>query len=228
MARNITARFQLKALSPDPRLYEYVLANSLREHPSLRELRAESDGLLEGDIRTPPEQAQFLSWLVELTGARRVLEIGCFTGYSALAMALSLPPGGRLVTLDANEAWASIGQRFWRDAGVEGQIELRLGRAADLLAGLLAGGAEESFDFAYIDADKKRYDIYYESALKLVRRGGVIAIDNVLWGGAVADPDNRTHQAEALRALNAKLLSDRRISLSLLPIGDGLSLCLKR
>jgi predicted O-methyltransferase YrrM len=226
--QNITARFQLKAFSPDPRIYEYVLANSMREHPSLRALRAKSDGLQEGDIRTPPEQAQFLAWVVELTGARRVLEIGCFTGYSALAMALSLPPGGHLVTLDANEAWASIGQRFWRDAGVDGQIELRLGRAADSLAGLLANGDGDTFDLVYIDADKKRYDIYYESALKLVRRGGVIAIDNVLWGGAVADPENRTHQAEALRALNAKLLCDQRISLSLLPIGDGLSLCLKR
>jgi O-methyltransferase len=179
-------------------------------------------------MRSPPEQAQFLAWLVELIGARRVLEIGCFTGYSALAMALALPAGGRVVTLDANQSWARIGERYWREAGVEEKVELRLGRATDSLDGLLAEGAGESFDLAYVDADKKRYDEYYERALKLVRRGGVVALDNVLWGGAVADPDDRTHQTEALRMLNAKLLSDNRIALSMLPIGDGLSLCRKR
>jgi O-methyltransferase len=179
-------------------------------------------------MRSPPEQAQFLAWLVELTGACRVLEIGCFTGYSTLAMALALAAGGRLVTIDANEDWARIGRRYWREAGVEGRIELRLGRAAQCLDRLLEEGGGESFDLAYVDADKKRYDEYYEQALKLVRRGGVIALDNVLWGGAVADPKDRTHQTEALRMLNAKLLSDERISLSMLPIGDGLSLCRKR
>jgi predicted O-methyltransferase YrrM len=205
-----------------------MLANSLREHPSLGSLRRESDQLEEAGMRSPPEQAQFLAWLVELTGTCHVLEIGCFTGYSALAMALALPAGGRVVTIDANEDWARIGRRYWREAGVEGKIELRLGRAAQCLDRLLEEGAGESFDLVYVDADKKRYDEYYERALRLVRQGGVIALDNVLWGGAVADPDDRTHQTEALRMLNAKLLSDNRIALSMLPIGDGLSLCRKR
>jgi O-methyltransferase len=179
-------------------------------------------------MQIAPEQGQLMALLVELTGARRVLEIGCFTGYSALAMALALPPDGRLITLDVNRDWSEIGRQAWREAGVEGRIEVRIGLALESLDQLLAGGAGESFDLAFIDADKKSYPDYYERALKLVRPGGLILLDNVLWGGTVADPDDREHQTTTLRTLNAALHRDERISLALLPIADGLTLARKR
>jgi predicted O-methyltransferase YrrM len=157
-----------------------------------------------------------------------VLEVGCFTGYSALAMALALPPDGRLVTLEVNAEPIEIGGRAWRAAGVAERIEVRLGLALDSLDALLEEGAADTFDLAFIDADKKSYDAYYERALRLVRPGGLILLDNVLWGGAVADPADHERQTEAIRALNAKLHRDARISLSLLPLGDGLTVARKR
>jgi predicted O-methyltransferase YrrM len=212
----------------DDRLLAYIRANSLREHPALQRLRAETAALAHADMQIAPEQGQLMALLVELTGARRVLEIGCFTGYSALAMALALPPDGRLITLDVNHDWSEIGRRAWREAGVEAKIELRLGLALDSLDKMLAEGAADSFDLVFVDADKKSYPDYYERALALVRPGGLILLDNVLWGGAVADPDDRDHQTTTLRALNAKLHQDERISLSLLPIADGLTLARRR
>jgi predicted O-methyltransferase YrrM len=179
-------------------------------------------------MQTAPEQAQLIALLIELSGARRVLEIGCFTGYGTLAMALALPPGGQVLTLDVNPQWAEIGRRAWRAAGVEGRIESRFGLALESLDRLLADGAAGTFDLILIDADKKSYDAYYERSLTLVRPGGLILLDNVLWGGLVADPANRDHQTESLRALNAKLHADPRISLALVPIGDGLTIALKR
>jgi O-methyltransferase len=208
------------------RLYEYVLAQGLREHPILRELRQLSDDLPEASMRSSAEQMQLLAFLIELTGAMRVLEIGCFTGYGALAMALALPPGGRVVTLDVNEHWPAIGRRHWERAGVADRIELRLGLAMDSLDRLEAEGAQ--FDLAYVDADKKLYDEYYESALTLVRPGGVVALDNVLWGGAVADPEDVDRQTEVLRALTAKIRADKRVTPVLLPVGDGVMLARKR
>ena len=209
-------------------LHRYLLANSLREHPALERLREETAVLPGAGMQIAPEQGQFMALLVELLGARRVLEIGCFTGYSALAMALALPPDGRLITLEANPEPVEIGRRAWAAAGVADRIEVRIGLALESLEALLADGLAGTFDLAFIDADKKSYDAYYERTLQLVRPGGLILIDNVLWGGAVADPADRDRQTEALRALNAKLHRDQRISLSLLPIGDGLTLARKR
>lgn len=209
-------------------LHRYLLANSLREHPALERLREETAVLPGAGMQIAPEQGQFMALLVELLGARRVLEIGCFTGYSALAMALALPPDGRLITLEANPEPVEIGRRAWAAAGVADRIEVRIGLALESLDALLADGLAGTFDLAFIDADKKSYDAYYERTLQLVRPGGLILIDNVLWGGAVADPADRDRQTEALRALNAKLHRDQRISLSLLPIGDGLTLARKR
>jgi predicted O-methyltransferase YrrM len=179
-------------------------------------------------MQSAPEQGQFMALLVELIGARRVLEIGCFTGYSALAMALALPTDGLLITLEANAEPVEIGRRAWRAAGVAERIEVRLGLAVDNLDRLLREDGADSFDLAFIDADKKSYDTYYERALSLVRPNGLILLDNMLWGGAVADPDDHHKQTASLRALNAKLHHDRRISVSLLPLGDGLTVARKR
>jgi predicted O-methyltransferase YrrM len=209
-------------------LYDYLLSTSLREHPALAALRAETARLPEAGMQTAPEQAQLIALLIELCDARRALEIGCFTGYGTLAMALALPPDGRVLTLDVNPQWAELGRRAWRAAGVQGKIETRFGLALDSLDSLLAEGAEGSFDLILIDADKKSYDAYYERSLRLVRPGGLILLDNVLWGGLVADPANRDRQTETLRALNAKLHADARISLSVVPIGDGLTLARRR
>jgi predicted O-methyltransferase YrrM len=169
-----------------------------------------------------------MALLVELTGACRVLEIGCFAGYSTLALALALPPDGHMITLEANPEPVEIGRRAWAAAGVADRIEVRIGLALESLQALLEEGRAGTFDLAFIDADKKSYDAYYERALQLVRAGGLILLDNVLWGGAVADQTNHERQTEVLRALNAKLQRDARISLSMLPLGDGLTLARKR
>ena len=212
---------------PD-RLHAYLLEVGVREHPVQRELRLATDVLADGGMRSSAEQAQLLAFLVELIGARRVLEVGCFTGYGTLAMALALPPGGGVVTLDVNAEWAELGRRHWQAAGVADRIELRLGLATDGLNRLLAEGEAGTFDLAYVDADKKLYDLYHERALELVRPGGVVALDNVLWSGRVADPQDTDRQTQALRALNAKIHADPRVSPVLLPIGDGLTLARKR
>jgi caffeoyl-CoA O-methyltransferase len=212
----------------DDRLYHYLQAVSLREPDVLVRLRAETAGLRDSGMQISPEQGQFMALLVKLLGARQCLEIGTFTGYSALACALALPPGGRLVTLDISAEWTAIARRHWADAGVADRIELRLGPAAASLDGLIADGAAGRFDFAFIDADKTGYDAYYERVLQLVRPGGLIAFDNVLWSGRVADPNAQDADTIALRALNRKLHDDTRIDLSMLPVGDGLTLARRR
>lgn len=217
-----------RTLNLDDRLYDYLLANSLREHPAQEALCLETDRLPDGGMRSAAEQMQLLGLLVELMGGRRILEIGCFTGYGALSFALAAGEGGRVVTLDVNEDWPAIGRRHWREAGVEERIELRVGEAQASLDALLAEGAAGSFDLAYVDADKKGYDAYYERALELVRPGGLVALDNVLWRGEVADPGNEDRQTRTLRALNAKIHADPRVSMSLVPVGDGLMLARKR
>ena len=217
-----------RTLAVSDRLQDYLLEIGLREHPELRRLRQRTDAMPDGGMRSSAEQAQLLAFLIELIGARSVLEIGCFTGYGTLAMALALPPEGRVTTLDVNDDWPAIGREHWRAAGVAERIELRLGLALDSLEALLAEGAAGSFDLAYVDADKKLYDAYYERALALVRPGGIVALDNVLWRGLVADPANQDRQAATLRALNAKIHADARVTPVLLPLGDGLTLARKR
>ncbi len=212
----------------DERLYAYLLEVGLREHPELRALREETDRLAEGEMRSSAEQAQLLAFLIELMGAERVLEVGCFTGYATLAMALALPPHGQVTTLDVNADWAAIGRRHWQRAGVAEKISLRLGLALDSLDALLAEGVGDSFDLVYLDADKKHYEAYLERALALVRPGGVIAADNVLWHGAVADPADRSRQTRALRRFNRRVHDDPRLALCMVPIGDGLTLLRRR
>ena len=209
-------------------LYAYLLENSLRETDILRRLREETAGMPGSGMQISPEQGQFMALLVQLMGARRCLEIGTFTGYSALAVAQALPPGGTVVACDVNETTTAVARRYWQEAGVADRIDLRLAPALDTLDALLAEGGAGSFDFAFIDADKTSYDAYYEGALKLLRSGGLIAVDNVLWDGAVIDSTRDDPDTRAIRALNAKIAGDQRVSCSLLPLGDGLTLAFKR
>ena len=216
-----------RTLDLDDALYDYVLAHSLREHPAQTALREATRAQPHAGMQISPEQGQFMALLVRLLGARRALEIGVFTGYSALSVALALPDDGRLLACDISETYTRIGKPYWESAGVARKIELRIAPAIETLDAELAAGAAGSFDFAFIDADKAGYDAYYERCLRLVRAGGLIAIDNTLWGGCVARPADSADTA-ALQALNDKLHRDERIDLSLLPIGDGLSLARKR
>ena len=214
-----------RSLGLDDDLYEYLLTQGTRETPVQQRLREETRAKVRGaGMQIGPDQAQAMGLLVRLIGARRALEIGTFTGYSALAVALALPVDGRLVCCDVSAEWTAIARRYWREAGVEDKIELRLAPALDTLAALRRDGQDGAYDFAFIDADKDSYDAYYEHCLNLVRRGGLIAIDNVLWNGRVIDPNDRSADTRALRALNAKLKTDERIDLAMLAIGDGLTL----
>ncbi|WP_420416974.1 O-methyltransferase [Pacificispira sp.] len=218
-----------KTLNLDSTLYDYLISQSLRETPIQSRLREETAALGgPAGMQVSPEQGQFLAFLASLIGAKRVVEVGTFTGYSALSVALALPADGRITCCDVSADWTAIAQRYWEQAGVAGKIELRLAPALETLDALVSEEGVDKVDMAFIDADKERYDGYYEACLTLVRPGGLIAIDNVLWGGAVADPANKSADTEAIRALNAKLKEDRRVDLSLLPIGDGLTLCRKR
>jgi len=210
------------------RLYDYLLKVSLREPPLLAELRAETAKMPMAMMQISPEQGQFMALLAELIGARKAIEVGTFTGYSALCVAGALPPDGKLIACDISEEFTSVARRYWAKSGIGDRIELRLAPALDTLKSLLKDGGAGSFDFAFIDADKTQYDAYYEAILKLLRPGGLIAIDNVLWSGAVADGRKRDADTVALRALNEKLKTDKRVTLSMLPIGDGLTLARKR
>lgn len=217
-----------KTLMLPDRLYRYLLEVSLRETELQRQLREETAKDSMARMQIAPEQGQFMALLVDLLGARRVLEIGVYTGYSALCMASALPPDGRLVACDMSEEWTRIARRYWHAAGVADRIDLRLAPAMDTLAALLADGQEASFDFAFIDADKREYQDYFEETLKLLRVGGLMAIDNTLWNGSVIDPDDKSEDTIAIRSFNEYLHGDDRISLSLVPIGDGLTLARKR
>jgi len=209
-------------------LYAYAQRVGVREPELLRQLREETAKLPQSRMQISPEQGALMAMLVGLMGARRCLEVGTFTGYSALSVALALPADGRLVCCDLSREWTDVARRYWDSAGVADRIELRIGPAIDTLDALLADGGADSFDFAFIDADKPSYDAYYERALRLVRRGGVIAIDNVLWSGAVIDPADETADTQAIRALNDKISSDERVDVVLVPIGDGLTLARRR
>jgi caffeoyl-CoA O-methyltransferase len=209
-------------------LHDYLLKVSVREHPVLKKLRAETAKMPRANLQISPEQGQVMALLVELTGAKKTFEVGTFTGYSALAVALALPARGKVIACDISEEWTAIARRYWKAAGVAKKIDLRLAPALDTLDALLKDGEAGTFDFGFIDADKPNYDNYYERGLKLLRKGGLLAIDNVLWGGSVIDPADRDLSTRCLRALNAKIRKDERVSIAMLPIGDGLTLARKR
>ena len=205
-------------------LRDYLWEKGMKEHPALEELREETAQLPESVMQICPEQGALMANLVRLMSAKRTIEIGTFTGYSTLAVALALPENGKIVACDISEEWTSIGRKKWEQAGVTDKIDLRIGPALETLEELLKDGQEGSFDFAFIDADKANYLDYYKICLKLVRKGGVIAIDNVLWSGAVINPEINDVDTVAIRELNEFLAQDERVSLSMVPTGDGLTL----
>jgi predicted O-methyltransferase YrrM len=206
----------------------YAFNVMARETPLQKRLRAETARLPEAQMQIGPDQGAFMAFLVRLIGARRTLEVGTFTGYSSLAVAAALPEDGKLIACDVSDEWTSIARRYWQEAGVSNKIDLRLGPATETLAGLLRDGGADSFDFAFIDADKEEYDAYYESCLKLIRPNGLILVDNALWSGAVADPSKNDAETAAIRALNAKIRDDVRVEACLLTVGDGVMLARKR
>ncbi|WP_414517297.1 class I SAM-dependent methyltransferase [Nostoc sp. PCC 9305] len=217
-----------QSIGLDNQLYNYLLSVSLREPEILEKLRQETANHPRSGMQISPEQGQFMSLLVQLIGAKKTLEVGVFTGYSSLSVALALPADGKIIACDVSEEFTAIARRYWQEAGVADKIDLRLAPALETLDELLATGQAETFDFAFIDADKENYDGYYERSLQLVRPGGLIAIDNVLWSGQVADEQNQDESTQAIRALNEKLHHDERVTLSLVPIADGLTLAIKR
>ena len=217
-----------KTIGLSDELAAYVVEVGTREPAVLARLREETAALPQHAMQIAPEQGAFLALLVELIGARRCIEVGTFTGYSSTAVALALPEDGQIVCCDVSEEWTSLAGRYWDEAGVAGKIDLRIAPAAETLNRLLAEGEEGAFDFAFIDADKAGYDGYYERLLRLVRPGGLIALDNTLWSGKVLDRDADDKDTRALQALNAKLAEDERVTLCLLPVADGVTLARRR
>jgi len=209
-------------------LQDYVFANWLREPDILRRLREETAELTNAGMQIPPDQGQLMGVLAKLIGAKNYLEVGVFTGYSSLAVALALPEDGRVVACDVSEEFTSMGRKYWAEAGVADKIDLHIRPAVETLDWLLAEGLEETFDMAFVDADKSNYMAYYERALSLLRVGGVLLIDNVLWHGRIIDQEFQDPDTLALRELNAALTSDDRIDLALIPIGDGVTIARKR
>ena len=217
-----------KSLGLSESLHDYLLSVSLREPEVLRSLRDETARHPERIMQTTPDQGQFLALLVQLIGATKTLEIGVFTGYSALAVALALPDSGQVIACDVSEAYTAIARRYWQQAGVAHKITLHLAPALDTLDRLLSEGQAGTFDFAFIDADKENYWNYYERSLQLLRPGGLIAVDNVLWGGEVINPDNSSPSTLAIREFNQKIHQDDRVALSMISVSDGLTLAMKR
>ena len=217
-----------KTLWLNNQLYDYLLSVSLREPDILQQLREETAHLPNAIMQIAPEQGQFMALLVQLLSATKTLEVGVFTGYSSLCVALALPANGKIVACDVSEEYTAMARRYWEAAGVADKIDLRLAPALETLDELLAAGLAGTFDFAFIDADKENYEAYFERSLQLVRNGGLIVIDNVLWSGRVADPQVQDASTTALRSFNDKLRKDPRVTLSVVPIGDGLTLALKR
>jgi len=215
-----------RTLNLDDTVYDYLLGHSLREHPEQTALREATRSHAHAGMQISPEQGQLMSLLVKLIGARCTIEIGTFTGYSALTVALALPADGRVLACDISAEYTSIGKPYWQRAGVADKIELVIAPATGTLDARIAAGESGCYDFAFIDADKTGYDAYYERCLQLIRAGGLIAIDNTLWGGEVAKPAD-DDDTRALQALNDKLHHDERIDMALLPIGDGLTLARK-
>jgi len=227
LAQTARSSMSFRTLHLDDALGTYILRNTLREHPSQAALREEAAALPAARMQISPDQAQFLAFLLQLLHARNAIEIGVLAGYSALALALALPEDGHLLACEISDRHIHIGQRHWESAGVASKIDLRIGPALETLDERLGRGAAGKYDFAFIDADKRGYDAYYERCLLLLRAGGVIAIDNVLWGGKVVGR-GEDRKTSAIRAFNTKLQQDKRVDISLLAIGDGLMLARKR
>jgi predicted O-methyltransferase YrrM len=217
-----------KTIGLSDELQEYVVQVGAREPEVLARLRAETASIPEYGMQVSADEGAFLAMLVELMGARRCIEVGTFTGYSSTAVALSLPPDGRLTCCDVSEEWTAVARRYWAEAGVTDKIDLRLAPAVETLDDLIAAGGEGTYDFAFVDADKPGYAAYYERLLRLVRPGGLIAFDNTLWDGRVVDPDADDPDTVAIRELNTMLADDERVSLCLLPIADGVTLARRR
>lgn len=217
----------VRTLGLDDALHRYLLEVSVDEDPVARALRDRTATLEEYYMQISPEQGQFFKWLLRLMNARQVIEVGTYTGYSALCMAQSVGARGRVVCCDVSEEWTAIGQEFWRQAGVADRIDLRLAPALETLERMREAEEPGSFDFAFIDADKGNYQAYYDHLLDLIRPGGVIAVDNTLWSGRVADPSEQEPDTVAIREFNRKLAGDARVLVSLVPIGDGLTLARK-
>lgn len=217
-----------RTIEVDEALHTYLLKVSLREPELLARLRAETAAHPAARMQISPEQGQFMRLLVELMGARRCIEVGVFTGYSSLSVALALPSDGQILACDVNAEFTAVARRYWQEAGVSERIELVLAPAHETLAARLQAGAGGSYDFAFIDADKGRYATYYDQCLELLRPGGLLCVDNVLWSGAVIDESRQDEDTVAIRSFNAQLVTDERVSLSLVPIGDGLTLARKR
>ena len=217
-----------KTFTMSDTLGAYMQSVSLREPDVLTRLREETSRLSMSMMQIAPEQGQFMQLLVKALGIRRAIEVGVFTGYSTLCVALAMPNDGRIVACDVNKKWTDIAQRYWKEADVDNKIELRLAPALETLDTLIGEQLQNKFDFAFIDADKEGYKDYYERALALIRPGGLIAIDNTLWNGNVADESNQTESTQAIRDINRHVHTDERVDISLLPIGDGLTLALKR
>lgn len=217
-----------QTLNLDDRLYRYLVDHSVHEPEVLTALRHETAQHPMAQMQIAPEQGQFMALLVQLLGVKKALEVGVFTGYSALRVALALPPEGQLVACDVSEEYTAIARRYWEQAGVAAKIDLRIAPAAETLNELIQAGETNSFDFAFIDADKSSYPTYYEQVLQLVRPGGLIALDNVLWSGQVADPAVQDRRTNTLRALNDTIHNDDRVVASLIPIADGLTLAMKK
>ena len=209
-------------------LHQYLQSVSVRDNDLLKALRAETAKEKLARMQISPEQGQFMALLIKLLGARRTIEVGVFTGYSALSVACALPENGQMIACDIDEGWTNIAQRYWEKAGVAHKIDLRLAPALETLDNLLLEGQQDQFDFAFIDADKENYQNYYERCLSLIRSGGLIAVDNVLWGGSVIKPEKQDIDTVCIRTFNEQLLRDERVDISLIPIGDGLTLARKR
>ena len=217
-----------KSFGLDGRIYEYLLSVSLRENEILTRLRQETDRHQASIMQISPEQGQFMAMLVKLLAAKKTLDIGVFTGYSSLVVALALPNDSVVIACDRDPESTKVARRYWQEAGVEHKIDFRLAPALDTLNELIADGQAGSFDFAFIDADKRNYANYYECCLTLLRTGGIVAIDNVLWFGSVADPNDLDKRTIAIREFNQKVHQDERVEVSMLPVADGLTLAMKR
>src|SRR5262245_36553121 len=211
-----------------PDVHDYLVAHGVREPAILKRLREETKAIPQHNMQIAPEQGAFLALLVELTGAKRCLEIGTFTGYSSLVVALAMPPDGTIVCCDVSDEWTSVARRYWAEAGVADRVDLRLAPALETLDELLANGGANTFDFAFIDARKTEYPDYHERVVQLLRPGGLAAYDNVLWSGRVADDDVTDDDTQGLRRLNDRLAADERVTVSMLPLADGVTLARKR